>query len=74
MDGGMIGEQSLGPTSSFLVLAQIGLRFSSCLLNSPSMMILMTGEGCTARERLLAVGIWALVGSLSRVNPTVAGE
>jgi hypothetical protein len=70
----MIWEHSLGPTTAILVLAQIGLRLGSCLLNSSSMMILMTGESCTARERLLAVGVWALVGSLARMDTTVAGE
>lgn len=70
----MIGEHSLRTTASFLVLAQIGLRLSSRLLNSTSMMILVTGEGCTARERLLAVRVWAFVWTLSRVNPTVACE
>jgi hypothetical protein len=70
----MIWEHSLGPTTAILVLAQIGLRLGSCLLNSSSMMILMTGESCTARERLLAVGVRALVGSLARMDTTVAGE
>jgi hypothetical protein len=70
----MIGEHSLGTTASFLVLAQIGLRLGSRLLNSPSMMILMTGESCTACEGLLAVGVRAFVRTLSRVDPTVACE
>jgi hypothetical protein len=70
----MIGEHSLGTTASFFVLAQIGLRLGSRLLDSPGMMILVTGESCTARERLLAVGVWALVGSLARMDTTVAGE
>jgi hypothetical protein len=70
----MIGEHSLRTTASFLVLAQIGLCLGSCLLDSPGMMILMTGESCAARERLLAVGVWAFVWTLSRVNSTVACE
>lgn len=70
----MIREHSLGTTASFLVLAQIGLGLGGRLLNSPSMMILVTGKSCTARERLLAVGVRAFVGALSRVNPTVACE
>jgi hypothetical protein len=70
----MIGEHSLGTTASFFVLAQIGLRLGSRLLDSPGMMILVTGESCTARERLLAVGVWAFVWTLSGVNPTVACE
>jgi hypothetical protein len=38
------------------------------------MVILMPRQGRPASERLLAVGIWALVGSLARVNPAVAGK
>lgn len=74
VDRSMIGEHSVGSTSSFLVLAQIGLRLGSRLLNGPSMMVLMTGQSCTACERLLAVRVGAFIGSLSGVNTTVAGK
>lgn len=74
MDRILIREHSVGSTATFFVLAQIGLRLRGCLLNRPSMMILMTRESCTACERLLAIGVRALVWSLSRVNTTVAGE
>lgn len=74
VDRSVIGEHSVGSTSSFLVLAQIGLCLRSCLLNGPSVMILMTGQSCTACERLLAVRVGAFIGSLSGVNTTVAGK
>lgn len=74
MDRSMIGKHSVGSTSSFLVLAQIGLRLGSRLLNGPSMMVLMTGQSCTTSERLLAVCVGAFIGSLSGVNTTVAGK
>jgi hypothetical protein len=35
-------------------------------------MVLVAGQGGAARERLLAIGIWALVGSLSRVDATMS--
>ena len=37
-------------------------------------MVLVTREGSAAREGLLAVGVWALVWSLSRVDATMSGE
>jgi hypothetical protein len=36
--------------------------------------VLVTGEGGSTGERLLAIGVRALVGTLSRVCPAVAGE
>jgi hypothetical protein len=37
-------------------------------------MILMAGQGSATRKGLLAIGIWALVRSLSRVDTTMARQ
>jgi hypothetical protein len=37
-------------------------------------MVLVAGQGGATREGLLAVGVWALVGPLSRVDAAMASQ
>ena len=54
----------------------MGSGGSSCcsLLDSASVMVLVAGQGGAAGKCLLAVGIWALVRALARVNAAMARQ
>lgn len=70
----MIREHAIPGPPPFLVLPQIGLRLSRRFFDCPGMVVLMPGQRRTARERLLAIGVGAFVGSLSGVDAAMSGQ
>lgn len=46
----------------------------SSFLDCAGVVVLVACQGGTTRECLLAVGVWALVWPLARVDPTVPGQ
>jgi hypothetical protein len=51
-----------------------GSSSGSSFLNCACVVVLVAGQSRASGKGLLAVGIWALVRTLSRVNATVAGQ
>lgn len=62
------------PARSLFVLPQVGLSFSSRLLDRSSMMVLVARQSCAARKCLLAIRIWTLVWPFARMDSTVSCE
>ena len=50
-----------------------GSRIGS-FLNGSTVMVLMAGKGGSASKGLLTIGIWALVGALSRMRTSMTSE
>lgn len=70
----MVREHPFARPTTFLVLTQIGLSLSSSFLDRAGMMVLVTGQSRTTRERLLAVGVRTLVGPLTRMDTTMPSQ
>jgi hypothetical protein len=70
----MLRIHSLARTTTILVLPQLGLCFRGSFLDCPSVVILVSSQSSAARKGLLAVGVWAFVGSLAGVDATVSSQ
>lgn len=74
MNRAVIREHPFSRTTTFLVLSQVGLGLRSSFLDRPSVMVLVPGQGRTAGEGLLAIGVGTLVRSLSGVDAAVPSK
>lgn len=70
----MLRKHSFAGASTIFVLSQLGLCLRSSFLDCSSMVVLVASQRSPARESLLAVGVWALVGPFTGVYAAMSSQ